>query len=131
MKYQYIKYLEPEEGSSVCAKNGQRYQRWGDMWYRVGDDGAIITSLQAWSWDSLLENEGELNDYFSVGSIINDWEDLFDLPNGTIIRKNMFTAMRLLTSSHWTMVEPIHDRPLTTSQFNNHLKGARVLYRGD
>lgn len=131
MKYQYIKYLEPEEGSSVCAKNGQRYQRWGDMWYRVRDDGTLITSLQAWSWDALIENEGELYDYFPVGSIINDWEDLSDLPNGTIIRKNMFTAMRLLTSSHWTMVEPIHDRPLTTSQFINHLKGARVLYRGD
>lgn len=131
MKYQYIKYLEPEEGSTVCAKNGQRYQRWGDMWYRVGNDGDIITSLQAWFWSALLENEGELYDYFPVGSIINDWEDLFDLPKGTIIRKNMFTAMRLLTSSYWIMVEPMHESPLTTPQFNNHLKGARVLYRGD
>ena len=130
MRYQYIKYLEPEEGSSVCAKNGQRYQRWGDMWYRVRDDGTLITSLQAWSWDALLENEGELYDYFPVGSIINDWEDLFDLPKGTIIRKNMFTAMRLLTS-HWIMVEPMHESPLTIPQFNNHLKGAKVLYRGD
>lgn len=125
MKYKYIKYLEPAIGERVSNREGRVFRHGGvGRWYPVNN------TFVSYTWDELLANEEELSDYLEVGSTITEESELLDLPQGSIIRKGKFTAMRSMSpDGYWLIVEPRMEGIMSYDMFKNYFEGAKVIYR--